>query len=201
MVFTGAATVAGTGQFVRRSASDARESHGSAGSRRQNDPNLPRIERGLLDEIVSVGQKNLRSTKRPRSPGGTPLKIPTKPTSRSGNDKLQQALLSKFKTLQSTPVKRQSTASEHLDFSNQWSDANSFEDPDFTTGDITSGLLQVSSPNLSEGFSPSASKTSTPKPGKVGASGSGKKRSGKGAGEVKSSKGVSPNASRKSTAV
>ena len=199
-IFSGAAKAAGTGQFVRHTPHNPQEPQTPTANRgRQSNP---KMERSFLDEIASVGQTKLRATKRPRSPGGTPLKTPAtgKTNAPSANDKIQQALLSKFKTLQSTPIKRQTIANEHMDFSNQWSDIHSFEDPDFTSGNITSGMLHVSSPNISQGFSPSASKMSTPKPGK-GASSSVGKKGGKSTGKKKPPKGqgVSPNTSKKST--
>ena len=204
--FAGAATVAGTGQFVRRGTESTQDSQTSSIGRRQSDPNMPQMDRGLLDEIVSTGQKKLRSTQRPRSPGGTPVRILAKPALFTGNDKLQQALLSKFKTLHSTPIKQQSAVNEHMDFSNQWSDVNSYEDPNFTPGNNTADPMQDIPANISQCFNPSPTKVSTPKPGKGGTSNgsssfAGKKRNWKNIGKPKLLKGASPNASRKSTAV
>ena len=198
----GAAGVAGTGQFVGHTTYDLHKHHTPTADNRQHKM----TEKSFLDEIASVGQSKLRSTKRPRSPGGTPIKTPAK-AGAAASDKIQQALLSKFKNLHSTPIRQQKSqrdANDPMDFSNQWSDVNSFEDPDFTSDDLTSGMLQVSSPNISQGFSPSSSKISTPKPGK-GASSSGVLKSGKSMGKKKKKTakghGVSPNASRTSTAV
>lgn len=188
----GAAKAVGTVQFVNRTMYNQQKLQTPTA---KCGPH--KMERSFLDEIATVGQTKLRSTKRPRSPGGTPL---IKTTAPSTNDKIQQALLNRIKNLQSTPIRHQSK-----DLSNQWSDVNSFEDPDLTTGDVTPGISQVSSPNISQGFSPSSSRISTPKPGKGGASSSGAgKKSGRGIGKKKKAvkgDGVSPNASRVSTAV
>ena len=205
--FAGAATAVGTGQFVRRGTESTQDFQTSSIGRRQSDSSLLQMDRGLFDQIVSTGQKNLRSTRRPRSPGGTPVRTLAKPAPFTGNDKLQQALLSKFKTLHLTPIKQQSAVNEHMDFSNQWSDVNSYEDPNFTTGNNTSDPMQDIPSNISQCFNPSPSKVSTPKPGKSGTSNAGSnssagwKRNGKNIGKPKLLKGVSPNASRKSTAV
>ena len=162
-IFSGATKTSGTGQFVGQSTPD---------------PQTPkvkhsqyRMDRSFVDEIASVGQTKLRRTKQPRSPGGTPLKTPAKPRIATplANEKIQQALLNRLKTLQSTPLHHKSSISDPNDLSNQWSDVNSFDDPDLTTGDTTSGLLHhVSSPDTSQGFNPSSSKVSTPKPHKGG---------------------------------
>ena len=169
-------------------------------------------DRSFLDEITRVGQSKLRSTKRPRSPGGTPIKTPAKPAvTPSANDRIQQALMSRIKTINSTPVRpkpkqqqQPSATSDPNDFSNQWSDVHSFEDPDFTTGDIGSVTTPdpASSPSISEGFNPSSSKISTPKPGKGATSGGGggvkgTKRSWRSLGRKKTGKGrgASPNTS------
>ena len=168
-IFSGATKTSGTVQFVGRTTPDS------------NNPPTPklkhsqyRMERSFVDEIASVGQTKLRRTKQPRSPGGTPLKTPAKPRMATplANEKIQQALLNRLKNLQSTPLHHKSSISDPNDLSNQWSDVNSFDDPELTTGDTTSGLLHhVSSPDTSQGFNPSSSKVSTPKPRKGASSG------------------------------
>lgn len=117
---------------------------------------LPSSEerRCLLDEISSVGQTILRRTHRARTPGGTPAKLTKNRLTLTGNtDMLQRALISKFRTFHSTPVRKACTSdqSDSLDASSTWSDINGsmvFEDPDLTTTP-SSGLI-VSS-NCSEG--------------------------------------------------
>ena len=187
---TGAANAAGTGQFVSHNTYN-HQSQQSMPTSTTTTPNQTgsKVQKSFIDEIASVGQTKLRPTQRPRSPGGTPIKsLEEHATTPSANDKIQQALLNKFKTLHSTAVRphshQRSAVQEHVigqsmtsdpnDFSNQWSDVNSFEDPDLTAGDITSGgggggggtTDVLSSPNMSQGFNPSTSKISTPKPGK-----------------------------------
>ena len=112
----------------------------------------PVLTKGLMDEIASVGRRNLRPTNRPRSPGGTPSKASKRLTLTGNNDPLQRALISKFRSLHSTPI-RQSVIHESgsFDFSNAWSDINnSVDDPNITTSDLASGLLHGSDPNASK---------------------------------------------------
>ena len=96
----------------------------------------------LMDEIATVGQSVLRCTGRPKSPGGTPIKHSRNRLTLTGNtDVLQRALISKFRSLHSTPIRHQSPAgvdkSGSLDLSNTWSDINgsctAYEDPDLSS--------------------------------------------------------------------
>ena len=96
----------------------------------------------LMDEIATVGQSILRRTSRPKSPGGTPIKHSRNRLTLTGNtDMLQRALISKFRSLHSTPIRHHSPAgvdkSGSLDLSNAWSDINSscavYEDPDLSS--------------------------------------------------------------------
>ena len=96
----------------------------------------------LMDEIATVGQSILRRTGRPKSPGGTPIKHTRNRLTLTGNtDMLQRALISKFRSLHSTPIRHQSPAgvdkSGSLDLSNAWSDINgsstAYEDPDLSS--------------------------------------------------------------------
>jgi len=109
--------------------------------------------KGLMDEIASVGKRNLRSTNHPRSPGGTPVKASKRTITMTGNnDMFQRALINKFRSLHSTPI-QQSVVYESgsFDFSNAWSDINgSIDDPNITTSDLPSGLLHGSDPNASK---------------------------------------------------
>ena len=109
--------------------------------------------KGLMDEIASVGKRNLRPTNRPRSPGGTPVKASKRTITMTGNnDMFQRALINKFRSLHSTPI-QQSVVYESgsFDFSNAWSDINgSIDDPNITTSDLPSGLLHGSDPNASK---------------------------------------------------
>lgn len=111
--------------------------------------------RNLLDEISSMGHSVLKRTSRPRSPGGTPVKAtPTTstatskplPSSHSDSDMLQRALLSKFRSLHSTPLQQQSRPhhpdySSSLDFSNAWSNSLAYEDPDISTSPFGSFVV------------------------------------------------------------
>ena len=110
--------------------------------------------KGLMDEIASVGKRNLRPTNRPRSPGGTPVKASKRITMMTGNnDMFQRALINKFRSLHSTPIQQSSMYQESgsFDFSNAWSDINgSIDDPNITTSDLPSGLLHSSDPNASK---------------------------------------------------
>ena len=108
-----------------------------------------------MEEITSVGRGNLRPTQRARSPGGTPINKSRKMTVSSNNDLLQRALLKKFRSMHSTPM-RQNSPSEpsSFDVSNAWSDINNsldFADPDITTcsSNVTSGFLHCSDVNAS----------------------------------------------------
>lgn len=103
----------------------------------------------LLDEISTMGHAVLKCTSRLRSPGGTPVKIThtnsQAPTS-NNSDMLQRALLTKFRSLHSTPLSQSRSVhqdySASLDFSNAWSDVNAsqvFEDPDISASSL-SGL-------------------------------------------------------------
>ena len=96
----------------------------------------------LMDEIATVGQSILRRTGRPKSPGGTPIKHSRNRLTLTGNtDMLQRALISKFRSLHSTPIRHHSPAgvdkSGSLDLSNAWSDINgsctAYEDPDLSS--------------------------------------------------------------------
>ena len=96
----------------------------------------------LMDEIATVGQSILRRTDRPKSPGGTPIKHSRNRLTLTGNtDMLQRALISKFRSLHSTPIRHHSPAgvdkSGSLDLSNAWSDINGssavYEDPDLSS--------------------------------------------------------------------
>lgn len=96
----------------------------------------------LMDEIATVGQSVLRRTSQPKSPGGTPLKHSRNRLTLTGNtDLLQRALISKFRSLHSTPLRHHSAAevdkSGSLDLSCAWSDINSsspmYEDPDLSS--------------------------------------------------------------------
>ena len=93
----------------------------------------------LMDEIATVGQSVLRLIGRPKSPGGTPIKQSLNRLTLTGNtDMLQRALISKFRSFHSTPIRHQSPAgvdkSGLLDLSNAWSDINgsstAYKDPD-----------------------------------------------------------------------
>ena len=109
--------------------------------------------KGLMDEIASVGKRNLRPTNRPRSPGGTPVKASKRITMMTGNnDMFQRALMNKFRSLHSTPIQQGVIhESGSFDFSNAWSDINgSIDDPNITTSDLPSGLLHGSDPNTSK---------------------------------------------------
>lgn len=125
--------------------------------------NVPSAQEGtlrkdLMEEIVSVGQRSLRHTNRARSPGGTPLRLQRRLTQSSNSDMLQKALINKFRSLHSTPIRQQSSTSVtseggQFDFSNTWSDINNsadFDDPDISSGDATPGLLHASDPNASK---------------------------------------------------
>ena len=113
-----------------------------------DEPSLTPVQteerKNLLDEISSMGHAVLKRTDRPRSPGGTPVKPP--PTSNqpalSSEDSgmLQRALMSKFRSLHSTPLNHsrfhRGDYSSSLDFSNAWSDLNAsvmYEDPDISS--------------------------------------------------------------------
>lgn len=96
----------------------------------------------LMDEITSAGRSVLRRTSRPKSPGGTPMKLSRNRLTLTGNtDMLQRALISKFRSLHSTPIRRCSPVgvdkSGSFDTSNAWSDINSscavYEDPDLSS--------------------------------------------------------------------
>ena len=96
----------------------------------------------LMDEIATVGQSALRRTGRPKSPGGTPIKHSRNRLTLTGNtDMLQRALISKFRSLHSTPIGHRSPAgvdkSGSLDLSSAWSDINgsstAYEDPDLSS--------------------------------------------------------------------
>ena len=108
--------------------------------------------KNLLLEISTVGQSALKPTNRPRSPGGTPIHPPTPARFSDDNygmnhhhqqtniDLLQRALLAKFRSLHSTPVRQKGSHqldySNSFDFSSAWSDINSsiqvYDDPDLS---------------------------------------------------------------------
>ena len=109
----------------------------------------------LLNEISSVGQAILRRTNRNRSPGGTPIRANKNRLTLTGNtDMLQRALISKFRSFHSTPIKR-GDKTDSMDASNAWSDVNGsivFDDPDITAASNSPmGLSDRSKldPNLS----------------------------------------------------
>ena len=156
----------GTAQFAgaKRPVTLPKEAIGNPSKRRSADPDTrednddpvrnDELTKDLLEEITSIGQKNLRSIERPRSPGGTPAKVTRRLTLSSNTDMLQRALISKFRSLHSTPIRQASTASESstFDFSNAWSDINSsvdYEDPDITASNLPSDLTNGSDPNAS----------------------------------------------------
>ena len=101
--------------------------------------------RNLLDEIASSGQAILRRTSRPKSPGGTPVKHSRNRLTLTGNtDVLQRALINKFRSLHSTPIRHPSPSgggvgdrSGSFDLSSAWSDINGsctvYEDPDMSS--------------------------------------------------------------------
>ena len=112
----------------------------------------------LLEEISSVGHTVLKRTDRPRSPGGTPVRLSANEDQAflgqgGGNtDMIQRALMTKFRSLHSTPLGQphllHHDCSGSLDFSSAWSDLNAsivFEDPGIsaditTTSTLSSGL-------------------------------------------------------------
>ena len=101
----------------------------------------------LLEEIASSGQSILRRTSRPKSPGGTPIKHSRNRLTLTGNtDVLQRALINRFRSLHSTPIRHPSPSeggglggdrSGSFDLSNAWSDINGscavYEDPDLSS--------------------------------------------------------------------
>ena len=101
------------------------------------------MPKDLLEEIVSIGQRNLKQT-----PQGAP-RTPTKHLKPLGNNELlQRALMNKFKTLHSTPIHQRDSYEES---SCEWSGVNcslNFEDPDITNGGLVSpvpsGVLDAS---------------------------------------------------------
>ena len=108
---------------------------------------LPQEDRkNLLDEISMFGHAVLKRTNRPRSPGGTPVK--TEDPSTVGDSMLQRALMTKFRSLHSTPLPKsshcmQQECNSSMEFSNAWSDVNGslvFEDPDITGASSVSGF-------------------------------------------------------------
>ena len=158
-------TAVGTVQFIR-SQHHTPLAQANEGESLLNEPQDPSLEipnseeRSLLmNEISSVGQTILRRTNRNRSPGGTPLKANKNRLTLTGNtDMLQRALISKFRSFHSTPIKKTGDKTDSMDVSNAWSDVNGsmmFEDPDITTtssslggvSNDSSGLKQ--DPNLS----------------------------------------------------
>ncbi len=94
----------------------------------------------LLNEISSVGQTTLRRTNCRRSPGGTPIRVTKNRLTLTGNtDTLQRALISKFRSFHSTPIKRTGMSggdkSDSMEVSNAWSDVQSsmvYGDPDIS---------------------------------------------------------------------
>lgn len=104
--------------------------------------------KNLLDEISSMGHAGLKRTNRPRSPGGTPVKATraNPPPVGNNSDMLQRALMTKFRSLHSTPLNQSRFVRQDfgasMDFSNAWSDINAsqvFEDPDISASSL-SGL-------------------------------------------------------------
>lgn len=137
---------------------------------------FPKEDRkNLMMEISSVGQTVLKRTNCPRSPGGTPIRtsfmsnlgghcgtIATLSSNHhlqhSNTDMLQRALLAKFRSLHSTPLRQRHSYQQHdcsgsFDFSSAWSDINSsvqlYEDPDITN---TSTSLSGFSPGQTAGI-------------------------------------------------
>lgn len=107
-------------------------------------PDSAQDRQQLMDEIASAGQSILRRTTRPKSPGGTPIKVSRNRLTLTGNtDMLQRALITKFRSLHSTPIRHHSPAagatgkSGSFDLSSTWSDINSscavYEDPDLSS--------------------------------------------------------------------
>lgn len=129
----------------------------------------------LLEEISAVGHTILKRTDRPRSPGGTPVRLPVNEDQAflglgGGNtDMIQRALMTKFRSLHSTPLGQQPHLLHHdcsgsLDFSSAWSDLNAsviFEDPgisaDITTTCTSSSLSGLASNNQSKSSARGAS--------------------------------------------
>lgn len=121
---------------------------------RKNEPNsdpplvsvCPEDRKNLLDEISSMGNAILKKTNRPRSPGGTPVKVTpsNQAVAEDNSDVLQRALLTKFRSLHSTPLNQsrflQQGYSTSLDFSNAWSEFNAslaFEDPEISASPVS----------------------------------------------------------------
>jgi len=140
------------------------------GSNKEKTTAPPRQEgerKNLLREISNVGQRALKSTKRPRSPGGTPVHRPNSSETvgegavkncamismnspsyshcqqHKNTDLLQKALLAKFRSLHSTPIRHLGNGRQQLDYSHSfdlssaWSEINSsvqvYDDPDITS--------------------------------------------------------------------
>ena len=121
---------------------DGSDDRSSACTQAHPDPALECPSSGdrqnLMDEITSAGQSVLRRTSRPKSPGGTPMKVSRNRLTLTGNtDMLQRALINKFRSLHSTPIRQDEEKSGSLDLSNAWSDINSscavYDDPDLSS--------------------------------------------------------------------
>lgn len=154
-------TAMGTAQFVgpQRDTSTEGEPLDNDFTNEAQDPSLelPASEERslLLNEISSLGQTILRRTNRNRSPGGTPVRANKNRLTLTGNtDMLQRALISKFRSFHSTPIKK-GDKTDSMEVSNAWSDVNGsavFDDPDITaTSNSPIGFSDCSrlDPNLS----------------------------------------------------
>ena len=137
----------------------------------------------LMLEISNIGRSTLKQTNRPRSPGGTPVRPPNSSEAVGGggvkncgmismnspsyshcqqqrnSDLLQKALLAKFRSLHSTPIKqkgngRQLDYSNSFDLSSAWSEINSsvqvYDDPDITSTSTFNPSTQSSSKTINK---------------------------------------------------
>ncbi len=108
----------------------------------------------LLNEISSVGQTILRRTNGRRSPGGTPIRVTKNRLTLTGNtDMLQRALISKFRSFHSTPIKRTGSGDKTDSMDVSWSDIHGsvvYSDPDISVA-FPSDLTDLSprDPNIS----------------------------------------------------
>lgn len=121
--------------------------------------------KNLLDEISTMGHAVLKTTNQPRSPGGTPVKVTcgvnqVSSTGTTGNnsDVIQRALMTKFRSLHSTPLHQSRLFhSGSMDVSSAWSDLNAslvFDDPDISASSFASNnQLPRNSKSLHNGSS------------------------------------------------
>lgn len=163
----------GTVQFSGNRSNNSEIANSSNSSNKTTEAPDPSLEEGpsgherknLMEEI-SLGQSVLRRTTRARSPGGTPIKATKNRLTLTGNtDMLQRALISKFRSLHSTPIQNgavdQDQLGESFDFSNTWSDINNsvaYDDPDLTTTS-SSGFASAGSLAGTPGYSQNTGKT------------------------------------------